>query len=184
MKNQKVINVILLLLIISVATSFFVIKPANSQIAYVETGVLLQQYEGMKKARIEFEKKSKELTAGADSLIAKFEEDLKAYEKGRKKMTTKERELKEELLQVRQQQIGNYQKSLQKKLQQEEQTLTQTHVNRINDYLKEFGKDQGYTYILGANGSGNVVYAKDGLNITQEVLDGLNASYKQENGIK
>ena len=180
MKNQKIIVIALLTVIAGLVIYSFIVKPSQGKVVYVETGILLQQYEGMKQARIEFEAKSKELSAGADSLIAKFEEELKTYEKERKKLSKKERELKEELLHIRQKQIGNYQKGLQKKIREEEQNLTQTHINRINDYLKEYGKENGYQYILGANGSGNVVYAKEGLDITQKVLNGLNESYKKE----
>ena len=50
-------------------------------------------------------------------------------------MSVKERELKEELLHVRQQKINSYHQAMQKKAAEEEQRITQTQINRINDYL-------------------------------------------------
>ncbi|MBR8534957.1 OmpH family outer membrane protein [Carboxylicivirga sediminis] len=170
------------LLLAFVVAGFFA-SCNNEKTCYVETHILLEQYEGMKKARVDIDAKNLEYSAGVDSLINLFQDDLKAYEQGRKKMSTKERELKEELLHVRQQQVASYQQAMQKKAMEEEQKIKQTHINRINDFLKKYGKEKGYRYILGANGSGNVVYAQEDLNITEEVLEGLNKQYNTENGL-
>jgi outer membrane protein len=180
MKNKNLIVIALCLLAVLIVAMLLINNFANKKIVYVETGILFEQYEGMKKARIQMELKQKELKAGVDSLVNLFQEDLKTYERNRSKMSAKERELKEELLRVRQQQVNNYHQSIQKKSTEEEQRLTQTQVNRINDFLKEYGKEKGYRFILGANGSGNVVYALEALNITTEVLEGLNEEYNGE----
>lgn len=50
----------------------------------------------------------------------------------------------------------------------------------INAYIKQYGKAQGYTFILGATESGNIVYAADGTDITSEVLKGLNDQYDRQ----
>ena len=180
MKQSKLLIILLSVFLLASLTYAFVIQPGGGKVVYVETGVLLERYDGMKTARMLIDAKNKEFSAGVDSLINLFQEDLKAYEKNRKKMSDKERELKEELLRVRQQQVGNYQQAMQKKAKESEQSLTQTQINRINEFLKSYGKAKGYKYILGANGSGNVVYAEDHLNITEDVLEGLNKQYKAE----
>jgi outer membrane protein len=46
----------------------------------------------------------------------------------------------------------------------EEQILTQ-----LNQYVSEFGNLHGYKYILGADGSGSLMYADKASNITEEV---------------
>lgn len=48
---------------------------------------------------------------------------------------------------------------------------------RLNPYLEEFGKDKGYTFIYGANGTGNVLYADKSKDITDEVIDYVNKRY-------
>jgi outer membrane protein len=57
-----------------------------------------------------------------------------------------------------------------------EQILTQ-----MNQYVKDFGISKNYSIILGANGSGAVMYAKDNIEITEEVLAFINKKYKGEN---
>lgn len=93
-------------------------------------------------------------------------------------MTKKELELKQELLQNKQQQINNYQQAIQKQIQEEDQKMTQTVINDINDYVKEYGKQNGYRIIFGAKGGGNIMYAKETADLTQTILNGLNAQYQ------
>lgn len=47
----------------------------------------------------------------------------------------------------------------------------------INAFLKEYNKDKKYSMIFSNTGFDNLLYADDVYNITQEILDGLNARY-------
>lgn len=51
-------------------------------------------------------------------------------------------------------------------------------LNQMNQYVREFGEQNGYDIIYGANGSGNILYAKEHKNITVEVLQFINNSYQ------
>jgi outer membrane protein len=147
---------------------------------YVDIGRLMQEYQGMKDARAEFEKKSAQWQANADTLVAEWQKDLKSYEKERAGMSKKEKELKEELLRNKQQQINQYHDAIQMKSKDEEQKLSQTAINRINEYVEAYGKQKGYMYVLGANGSGNIVYADKSRDITDIILKGLQEEYEKE----
>lgn len=147
------------------------------KVVYVDNGVLMTKYEGMKDARKEYEKKAAVWQANADTLVSEWERELKAYEKERSGMSAKERELKEQLLSNKQQQIAQYREAVQMKAREEEQKMTQTVLNEVNDYLKDYGKKRGYTFILGATGVGNIVYANEARNITEEIVKGLNEQY-------
>jgi outer membrane protein len=48
---------------------------------------------------------------------------------------------------------------------------------RLNPYITDFGKEKGYDYIYGANGTGNVLYADKGQDITEEVIKYANNRY-------
>ena len=49
----------------------------------------------------------------------------------------------------------------------------------IKNFLKEYNKTKGFTLIISNTGMDNLLYADDAMNITQEVLDGLNARYSK-----
>src|SRR5690606_17687182 len=92
-------------------------------------------------------------------------------------MSEKELELKQEVLGNKQQQINNYQQAIQKQIQEEDKKATQTVVNDINDYVKEYGENNGYKLIFGASGSGNIMYASEGADLTDDILKGLNKEF-------
>jgi len=48
---------------------------------------------------------------------------------------------------------------------------------RLNQYTREYGEQEGYSYILGANGSGSLMYAGEDNDITEEVLAYANKKY-------
>ncbi|MBD3638024.1 MAG: OmpH family outer membrane protein [Crocinitomicaceae bacterium] len=52
--------------------------------------------------------------------------------------------------------------------------------DRINGYVQEYGKDNDYVYIFGANGDGSVMYADDNENITEDLIAYVNSKYAGE----
>lgn len=48
---------------------------------------------------------------------------------------------------------------------------------RLNPYIVEYGKEKGYAYIYGANGTGNVLYADESEDITEELIEYVNKRY-------
>jgi outer membrane protein len=51
---------------------------------------------------------------------------------------------------------------------------------RINEYVNEFGKQNNYEMIFGANGTGNVMYGSSTKNITEEVIIFINKKYEED----
>jgi outer membrane protein len=57
-------------------------------------------------------------------------------------------------------------------------------ITKLNQYVSDYGKKHGYTYILGTGGNGSLMYADDAENITQDMIDYLNLRYSGEKGEK
>lgn len=150
----------------------------TSELVYVDVNKLLDGYKRTKVVRAEFQKKAQAMNANVDSLLKDWQAELKKYEKERSRMTRKELKLKQELLANKQNQINNYQEAVQKKLKEEDQKVTQTVINDINDYVKEYGKKHHYDIIFGASGTGNIMYAKETTDLTDIILEGLNKEYE------
>lgn len=145
---------------------------------YVDSNKLLENYQGMTDARKEFQKKAVQWQANIDTLKVELDRDIKKYESEKSKMSDKEKELSEKLLSNKKQQFIDYQKGIQQKSQQEDYQMTERLLTEVNAFIEEYGKRQGYTMILGANSSGNIVYAEDYLDITEELQEALNVNYK------
>jgi len=152
----------------------------SSELVYVDVNKLIDGYKRTKVEKAEFDKKVISLKANIDSLMSGWQNDLKIYEKERSSLSAKELELKQQLLSNKQQQINGYQEAIQKKIQEEDKKVTQTVLNDINDFVKQYGEENGYRIILGASGGGNIMYAHESTDLTENVLKGLNAEYDKK----
>ncbi|MCD8518782.1 MAG: OmpH family outer membrane protein [Flavobacterium sp.] len=176
-KNYILLLAIFALIISSLA---FYFAKSSSELVYVDVNKLIEGYSRTKVVKAEFEKKAISMRENVDSLVTNWQKELQSYEKERVTLSTKELQLKQELLSNKQQQINSYQETIQKQIQEEDRKTTQTVINDINDYIKEFGKRKGYKIIFGASGAGNIMYADESSDLTEEVLKGLNAEYDKK----
>jgi outer membrane protein len=51
---------------------------------------------------------------------------------------------------------------------------------QINEYVQQFGKENHYKVILGANGTGSLMYSDKALDITPELTSYINSRYAGE----
>jgi outer membrane protein len=93
-------------------------------------------------------------------------------------MNAREKKLTEELLATKQQQLANYQQATAENASKEDKEVTAKVFSEVNDFLKKYGEDHGYEYIMGATTMGNIVFAKKVHDITDEVLKKLNQEYR------
>ncbi|MBU0764600.1 MAG: OmpH family outer membrane protein [Bacteroidetes bacterium] len=50
--------------------------------------------------------------------------------------------------------------------------------NQLNQYVKEFGEKKDYDFLLGTHGAGNLMYAKETRDVTDEMIIYVNQRYK------
>jgi len=149
----------------------------NRKNVYVDSSKLLNQYKGMEAARAAYQQKAGAWKANIDTLANEVQQQIFKYEKESKSMTAKERQLSQELIRSKQKQFADYQQAMNTQAQQEDAKMTQEVVTQINAYLKKYGEAKGYKIILAATEYGNLAYADEELDITDEVLEGLNKEY-------
>lgn len=156
---------------------------SDMKIAYVEIDTLLAKYnfcidlnEAMVKksenVRLTLNQKATELDKQKREFQTKYQNN--AY-------------LSQERAQQEYNRIVNLEQDLQNlsnKLQQE--LLSENEKNSlqlrdsINSFLKEYNKSKGYSLIISNTGFDNLLYADSIYNITQEILEGLNARYSNK----
>jgi outer membrane protein len=176
-KNQLFINLFFLLSLIGLSAY---LSFGKYQLAYVDSNKLLNEYEGMKAARAVYEKKAVAWQANIDTLTVEVQDAIKAYEKDSRGMTSKEKELSKQLINSKQEKLINYQRAIKDQAQQEDYKATQAVLADINAYLKEYGEKHSYKIILAATDAGNIVYAQESMEITEDVIEGLNKRYAGE----
>lgn len=137
----------------------------NQLTCYINSTKVLQSYHGAQAQHELFQVKARDWQLRIDSLGTELQSLSKAPAATRA---------------AKEQELLRYREAIQQRAQQENQRLTQAVLAEINAYLKQYGKQKGYTFILGATENGSIVYAADEADITDDVLKGLNEQYDRQ----
>lgn len=143
--------------------------------AYVDTTRLIQEFSEMKEVEADFTERSQRLKQELDSAARGFQQEVQAYQERMGNMTQAQRQETEQELMQKQQMLQQQQQMRSGQLRQESDQVVDSLIKRVKGFVQDYGERNNYTYIFGSNESANIMYAEEGLDITDEVLEELNA---------
>jgi outer membrane protein len=146
----------------------------NQKTAYVDTTVLIQEYSEMKEVEADFSQRSESLKRELDSAAQGFQQEVMAFRDNAATMSEAERQAAQDELMRKQQMLQQQQQMRSGQLRQEGDQVIDSLITKVKDFVKVYGEENDYTYIFGSNESANIMYAEEGLDITQEILKELN----------
>ena len=150
------------------------------KIAYVEVDTLLSKYNFCIDLNEAMMKKEENIRLTLNQKAATLDKDQKEFQKKYENnaFISPERAQQEyNRLMKMQQDLQALQNKLTNELAAETQKNSLQLRDSINVFLKEYNKTKGYNLILSNTGFDNLLYADSSFNITQEIIDGLNARY-------
>lgn len=173
------------LLIIAVALAMFSCNKEEGaaasgfKTAYVDTSKLSKEYEAFKELDDQRKVKEEEMGRELDAKVQAYKLDRAAAQGEAAAKGPQWVQLKAQEFQKREQEISMLQESMMKQLQEEFGTKNDSAVSKMKKFIRDYGKKKGYDYIYGSGEVTNtVMYAKDGYDITKEILKELNDNYK------
>jgi len=146
-----------------------------ARVVYINAPKVIEAYKRTSTVRKDLETRAGALQANADTLYAELEGEMKRYEQERPGLSEKENKLSLELLQVKREQFQRYQHSVKERISQESEKITSELLQEINSLIQAYAKKKGYGLVLGASGNGTIIYANELLDISDEVIAGINA---------
>lgn len=147
----------------------------ENKTAYVDTTRLIQEFSEMKEVEADFNTRSEVLKKELDSVAKNFQQEVVEYQENRATMSQAERQATEQELMQKQQILQQQQQMKSGQLRQESDQVIDSLITKVKAFVKTYGEENDYTYIFGSNESANIMYAKEGLDITEEILAELNA---------
>lgn len=153
---------------------------SGMKIAYVEIDTLLAKYnfcidlnEAMVKksenVRLTLNQKATDLEKQKQEFQTKYQNNAYLSQERAQQEYNRIAKLEQDL-----QALSN---KLQSELMSENEKNSLQLRDSINSFLKEYNKAKGYSMIISNTGFDNLLYADSIYNITQEILEGLNARY-------
>lgn len=159
------------------AIAILMVSCNEQKTAYVDTSKVIQEYKEMKEVEAEFSSKSDSVRRQLDSVARTFQQEVQQYQSEMNSMSDAQRQERERELMQKQQMIQQQQQMQSNRLREESTAVMDSLVEKVKDYVKTYGEENDYTYIFGSNESANIMYAKEGLDITDEILKKLNEEY-------
>ena len=154
--------------------------PGDLKIAYINSDSVLHHYEYLKANRVTMEEKSKKMEQEYRNRAQGLQNEITAYQRNVSNMTLGQVKAVEEDLGKKQQNLQMYQQSLSQQLMQEEAKLNKELYDRVTAYLKKYAKEKNLHVVLKYDPTSDLLFAGDALDVSKDVIDGLNAEYKVE----
>jgi len=153
---------------------------ADLRVAYINADSVLKYYDYFKVNREKLESKGKKLDQDLRARAQNLQKDYEAYQRNLGNLTIGQAKAIEEDLAKKQQNLRMYQESLSQELMGDESKMNQELYDKVTNFLKKYGQERGLQLVLKFDPSSDVLFGGDSLDITQDVIKGLNLAYQQE----
>lgn len=151
------------------------------KIAYIDVDSLLANYAFYQDLNEEFIRKQENYSLLLSEEKKKIENDINEYNrKLQNNVFSSEDRARSEYSRISRRQQSLEEKALKysQELDNESTANSQKISETVDNYIKEYNKTHGYNLIIS---KASLLFADDALNITAEILDGLNSAYTQAN---
>ncbi|MDO4949708.1 MAG: OmpH family outer membrane protein [Bacteroidales bacterium] len=150
------------------------------KIAFIEIDSLLTNYDFAKDLNELMIKKEENIRTTLNEKAKKLDADAKEFQRKYENngFVSQERAQQEyNRIQKMQAELQEKQQQYQQEFALENQKNNLALRDSISAFLKVYNQDKGYDLILSNSGLDNLLYGNPAYNITQEIIDGLNAIY-------
>lgn len=154
----------------------------NIAVAFVNNDSILENYELVKKLKVQLQAKGDRLSAEVANKQATFDKDAAYFQEQVQNKTISEQSAQEIYgsLMENQQKINELRDRYATELQQSEVEMNIALLDSVMNFLQRYNTKYKFDYILGFTKGGNILYANDTLDITNDVIKELNAEYMKQ----
>lgn len=195
MKNFSfVLNVIFAIALITLYVLFFNDKSRNVReqvsepvrtnrevaVVYVNTDTLLMNYKLSIELNEAFLKKQENRRTELNQKVKGLEAEMREFQRKLENngfLSRERAEAARDAILLKQQKLQQLQQDMTNQMMNEQADLNKKLFDKITSCLREFNKEMGYDIILSTTLGGNVLFAKDGFDITLKLLEELNKDY-------
>ncbi|WP_375238466.1 OmpH family outer membrane protein [Aurantibacter sp.] len=149
----------------------------KQKMAFVDTGKVVNEIKLKKNVEEKFKQKEAALTQKTDSLKLAFQTEVQEASALASKMKDQSKiQQLSQSFQQKDQMLSRQIQSEQQGLANDYRTEIDSVINNVKSFVKDYGKTNGYDYILGtSDNTASVMYAKDTSDLTEEIIEAFNA---------
>lgn len=194
-KIQILVNVILVAAVAALFVIFFSKKaPAATEtlvtgtsevmpVAYLNVDSLLANYTFAQEASEKLMSKQEDARVKMNTKLRTFQNEVADFQRKLENnafLSRERAEKEQQRLAKKEQELQELEAKLTQDIMIENQKLNQQLADSLNNFLKEFNADGRYHVILSNTAKDNVLMANEQYDITNDVVNGLNARYQKK----
>lgn len=155
------------------------VPAGDFRIAYFEMDSLNNSFAMVKDVKTELSKEEEKVNNELARMQKTYNDRFTQYQSQAQNMSSQESENANRDIVQMQQKFAAAKQQMEMRLQDLSMRKMQEVKNKVEDFLKEYNKSKGYTYIL-AYEPGFMFYRDSGYDITADLVKGLNEKYKKK----
>ena len=155
----------------------------GGKLAYVNIDTLEARYELLKTKRQEFKTRQEEMESELQRSYSQMQTDANEVQKKAQAntLTQAEYDAAQKRLMQMQQSLETRKQSLTEQLMKEQEEFNKDLKTRLDAFLENYNKDKRFDFIFSYSGSGSaILFVNKQLDITRDVVDGMNAGSKDD----
>ena len=150
--------------------------------AYIDTEKLMKEYQESIDFEAKYESMSNRMKNELESDMKKFQNDVADLQKNAQSKGMEWAQSRQAELERRQRTLAEKEQNYMKKFQEEGSVERDSMVSKMKRFIKDYGKEKGLDYVFGTGDAATVLYAKEGFDITEEVVKLMNDAYAKDKG--
>jgi len=152
----------------------------QQKMAYMDNGKVINEYQGKIDVEEKFKVLDETFKKKTDSVGEAFQLEAQAFQLESQKLSQEKAQAKYQELSQKQQYLQQQTQFQQQQMQQAFQIEIDSAIVEVKDFVKDYGKKNGYTYILGtSDAAASVLYGTEENDLTETIIAALNAAYKK-----
>ncbi|PLX14732.1 MAG: hypothetical protein C0599_18430, partial [Salinivirgaceae bacterium] len=157
------------------------------RVAYIKTDSLILHYKLARKLENQFASQKRESQRQLEQRMNKFQKNYQSFQEKVQRggfLSQASAEAQQQELMTEQQQLEQLNQKLNTDLMAKEQSIYQELYDSITSYVSHYNKADKYDFIYSHTAGGAIIIGKEKYNITDEILNGLNARFDKREASK
>lgn len=167
-------------LILAVFTVIAFTSCQQEKIGYVDNGEVINEIQEKKDVEAKYKLLDDSFKKRADSIGNIYRAEFQTIQAKSARLSQAKQQEMMQPLNIKAQQFQQQMQAEQTQMQKAFETEIDSVISKMKSFVKDYGKNNGYSYILGTNETiGTVLYAKEGTDLSKIMIEEINAKYKK-----
>lgn len=149
----------------------------QQKIAFIDNSEVINEYQMKVDIEDKFETQNEDFTKQRDSIAQVYQSEMQSVQQRLSQMSPQKQQEESQAFSQKWQPIQQQMQMQQQQMEQMFNTEMDSVISKMNKFVEGYGKDNGYTLVLGKNQAGSVVYGDETIDITEIITKAINEDY-------